>query len=125
MGLPAEKQDLTEARLAGLQKPSGAAWAEAARSGALSRFRAMGLPGARDEYWRFTNPAAFNATGAKSTAFAEAEAKLPFADIDCLRVVFRDGVFDSDAADDLAGEGLEIERLSTAMQTENHWAKDH
>ncbi|CAN0602994.1 unnamed protein product, partial [Ectocarpus sp. 12 AP-2014] len=124
MGLPAEKQDLTEARLATMQMPSGAAWADAARADALSRFRAMGLPGPRDEYWRFTKPASLNATGAQSTSFAEEEAKLPFEDIDRLKIVFRDGVFDTDASDDLKGEGLEIEQLSTAMDTDIHWAKD-
>ncbi|MEP5200213.1 MAG: Fe-S cluster assembly protein SufD [Paracoccaceae bacterium] len=124
MGLPAEKQDLTEARLAAMQMPSGAAWAEAARADALSRFRAMGLPGPRDEYWRFTKPAALNAIGAASTAFADKEAKLPFEDTDRLKIVFRDGVFDAEASDDLALEGIEIELLSTAMDTDIHWAKD-
>ena len=124
MGLPAEKQDATEARLAALTMPSGAAWADAARADALARFRVMCLPGARDEYWRFTRPTELNAVEVSATAFAEAEAKLPFADIDRLKIVFRDGVFDADESDDLALEGVEIERLSTAMETDIHWAKD-
>jgi len=33
----------------------------AARKDAAARLQAMGLPGARDEYWRYTNPAPFNA----------------------------------------------------------------
>ncbi|NNE88005.1 MAG: Fe-S cluster assembly protein SufD [Silicimonas sp.] len=124
MGLPAEKQDTTEARIAGLEMPSSAGWAEAARKDALARFRAMGLPGARDEYWRFTRPTDLNAVQVTSTAFAEAEAKLPFEDIDRLKIVFRDGVFDAEASDDLELEGIEIERLSAAMETDIHWAKD-
>ena len=124
MGLPAEKQDATEARIASLTMPSGAAWADAARADALARFRAMGLPGPRDEYWRFTKPAALNAIGAQSTSFADAEPTQPFDDIDRLKIVFRDGVFDAEASDDLALDGIEIERLATAMDTDIHWAKD-
>lgn len=124
MGQPAEKQDVTEARLAQLQLPDGAAWASAARNDALSRFRAMGLPGARDEYWRFTRPADLNAASARSTSFADPEPKLPFEDIERLKIVFRDGVFDADASDDLSGDGIEIERLVTATETDIHWAKD-
>ena len=124
MGLPAEQQDATEARLATMTMPGGAAWADAARADALSRFRAMGLPGARDEYWRFTKPTVLNAAGANSSAFAEQEAKLPFEDVDRLKIVFKDGVFDAEASDDLALDGIEIDRLSTAMNTDIHWAKD-
>jgi Fe-S cluster assembly protein SufD len=124
MGLPAEKQDQTEARLASLEMPSGAAWAEAARGDALARFRAMGLPGPRDEYWRFTKPGELNAVGAQSTSFADQEPTVPFQDIDRLKIVFRDGVFDAEASDDLLLEGVEIERLSTAAETDIHWAKD-
>ena len=125
MGQPAEKQDPTEARIASLQMPSGAGWAEAARADALARFRAMGLPGPRDEYWRFTRPGELNAAlPSAATSFAEEEAKMPFHDIDRLKIVFRDGVFDAEASDDLAGEGLEIERLSTATARDIHWAKD-
>ena len=124
MGLPAENQDQTEARLASLEMPGGAAWAEAARNDALARFRAMGLPGARDEYWRFTRPTELNAIGAQSTSFADQEATVPFEDIDRLKIVFRDGVFDAQASDDMAMEGVEIERLKTATETDIHWAKD-
>ena len=69
----------------------------------------MGLPGRRDEYWRFTDPATLNAPEAPAAAvFHEGQAAL-FDDVDRLRVVFVDGVFDAEASDPLAGEGLEIE----------------
>jgi len=56
MSLPQAKIDATEARLAGVSLPEGSAWATKAREAALQRVRRMGLPSARDEYWRFTRP---------------------------------------------------------------------
>ncbi|MEM8801140.1 MAG: Fe-S cluster assembly protein SufD [Pseudomonadota bacterium] len=125
MALPQVKQDATEARLARLTLPSGAAWVTAAREDALSRLQAMGLPGPRDEYWRFTRPDALNAPEAPHAALFDNGGEAPvFGAIDTLRLVFKDGEFDAEASDDLALEGLEIERLSTAADTDIHWAKD-
>ena len=123
MGLAKEKTDLTETRLAAMPE-GGAAWARTARTEAARRFRDMGLPGRRDEYWKFTDPTALNAPEAPEAAlFAGDEVPL-FSDIDRLRLVFVDGVFDAEASDDLTGEGLEVERLSVAMQADIHWARD-
>ncbi len=124
MGLPQAKIDATEARLAGLRLPEMAGWARAAHEDAVQRLRAMGLPGRRDEYWRFTDPAALNAPDPMPAAvFTDDEAPL-FAGVDRLRLVFVDGVFDAAASDPLAGEGLEIERLADAMTRDIHWARD-
>ena len=85
----------------------------------------MGLPGARDEYWRFTRPDTLNAVDPTEAAVFQAVDEVPlFNEIDRLRIVFRDGVFDPEMSDDLALEGLEIETLSSAAQTDIHWAKD-
>ena len=124
MALAAEKEDPTEARLAGLSLPEGAAWARTAREAALARFRAMGVPGRRDEYWRFTRPDDLNAPAAPEAALFETDESPVFGEVDRLRIVFRDGVFDPEASDDLMGEGLEIERLATASAQDIHWAKD-
>ena len=124
MALAAEKEDPTEARLAGLSLPEGAAWARTAREAALARFRAMGVPGRRDEYWRFTRPDDLNAPAAPEAALFETDESPVFGEVDRLRIVFRDGVFDPEASDDLTGEGLEIERLATASAQDIHWAKD-
>ena len=124
MALAAPTADATTARIAALSLPDSAAWAALARRDALERFTAMGLPGRRDEYWRFTRPDDLNAPAAMEAAvFKHDEAPL-FGDIDRLQIVFRDGVFDAEASDDLAGEGLEIERLATATAQDIHWAKD-
>ena len=55
MALRQPKYDATEARLAALDLPEGG-WSAASRKAAVARVRAMGLPGARDEYWKYTRP---------------------------------------------------------------------
>ncbi|SIT79326.1 Fe-S cluster assembly protein SufD [Yoonia rosea] len=124
MALAQLKIDTTEARLADADVPQGAAWGNAARADALVRVRQMGLPTKRDEYWKYTDPTSLTAVDAPEAAlFASDEAPL-FDTVDRVKVVFVDGVFDADASDDLEATGLEIERLSDAMATDIHWAKD-
>jgi Fe-S cluster assembly protein SufD len=124
MALPQAKLDEAEARLAAAPREGMAGWARAAHEEAAARFRAMGLPGRRDEYWRFTDPATLNALDATpAPVFSDGE-KPVFDTVDRLKVVFVDGVFDAAASDPLAGEGIEIERLSEAMQRDIHWARD-
>ena len=124
MALAQMKMDLTEARLAAVSVPEGAAWGNAVRADALARVRQMGLPTKRDEYWKYTDPASLTAADAsKAAVFHNDEGPL-FDGVDRVRIVFVDGVFDADASDDLTAEGVEIERLSVAMQADIHWAKD-
>ncbi|SOB98540.1 SufB/SufD family protein [Rhodobacter maris] len=83
------------------------------RKAAAERLGAMGLPGRRDEYWRWTDPATLNAPDPKPAQAGEAEAPL-FDALDRLKVVFVDGVFDAGASDDLSLAGVEITRLATS-----------
>ena len=124
MGLAAKKQDAIEARIGALSLPSGSGWAETARTEALARFRAMGLPDRRDEYWRFTRPDDLNLAKAPKAAIFDPQEAPVYSDIDRLKIVFRDGVFDPEASDDLSLEGIEIDRLSTATQTDIHWSRE-
>ena len=111
-------------RLGDLTLPEGAAWVSSARRDALARVTAMGLPGRRDEYWKYTNPATLNQSDAlESPVFNPVDTPV-FGTIDRLKVVFVDGVFDADASDDLTMAGIEIERLSEVSQSDIHWAKD-
>jgi len=124
MGLPQAKLDATEARLAHAARPGGAAWADAARDGAMTRLRAQGLPHRRDEYWKFTNPDTLVQPEAPEAAtFDETDTPI-FDAVERLKVVFVDGVFDAEASDDLALEGVKLERLSDAAQSDIHWAKE-
>ncbi|SMR71863.1 Fe-S cluster assembly protein SufD [Aliiroseovarius halocynthiae] len=106
-------------------RPASGAWAADARADAASRLAAMGLPTRRDEYWKWTRPdSLISAEPASADVFDNQGETLVFHDIDRLKLVFVDGVFDADASDALDGEGLEIERLSMAATKDIHWAKD-
>ncbi len=125
MALPQTKIDTTEARLAHVVLPDCAGWARSVRDGALARLRAMGLPGRRDEYWRFTNPADLNQPEAQAAAIFDSGDESPvFGEIDRLKVVFVDGVYSPERSDDLTMAGLEIDRLAEAQTADIHWAKD-
>ncbi|WP_425098554.1 SufB/SufD family protein [Tropicibacter sp. S64] len=121
MAVAKVKLDATEARLAALTLPEGG-WAAAARQDALARVRRMGLPGARDEYWKYTRPDTLVQADAPNAAvFSDGEAPV-FGAVDRLKIVFTDGVFDAEASDPLALDGVTIARL--AEVTDIHWAKD-
>jgi len=124
MALAQMKIDATEARLADVDVPQGAAWGNAARADALARVRQMGLPTKRDEYWKYTDPASLTALDAPDAAIFKSDEAPLFDAVDRVKIVFVDGVFDAESSDDLQAEGLEIERLSDAMATDIHWAKD-
>ncbi|SFR48642.1 Fe-S cluster assembly protein SufD [Litoreibacter janthinus] len=111
--------------VASRQLPSGqGAWAQLAREAAEQRLNTMALPGRRDEYWKYTNPTSLTDVVAPEADVLVSDEAPIFGDVDSLRVVFVDGVFDADASDDLALEGLEISRLEEAAQSDIHWAKD-
>ncbi|MHA6261918.1 SufB/SufD family protein [Arenibacterium sp. CAU 1754] len=123
MGLPELKQTATDALLATLNLPEGG-WAEAPRREALARVQAMGLPGRRDEYWKFTRPDTLVQTDVvPAEVFVNDETPM-FDGFDRLRIVFTDGVFDPVASDDLSLEGVSVERLADVGQADIHWAKD-
>ncbi|MFT6024029.1 MAG: Fe-S cluster assembly protein SufD [Ascidiaceihabitans sp.] len=122
MTAPAETMTVTDERLAGLSLPTGG-WSDAARKDALSRVQAAGLPSRRDEYWKYTRPDTLTqAVPVPASLFHNDEGDL-FDQVDRLKIVFVDGVFDADASDDLTLEGVTIERLATA-DADIHWARD-
>ena len=122
MGLAQAKLDVLAARIADLSF-DGAGWLGAARSDALTRLSALGLPAKRDEYWRYTDPAPLlGAAPVAAKAFNPGDEPAAFDQIECLKIVFVDGVFDAALSDDLTLEGLQIERLSQVTATQDHWA---
>ncbi|WP_431299815.1 Fe-S cluster assembly protein SufD [Tabrizicola sp. BL-A-41-H6] len=124
MPLAKVKEDALAARIAGLALPEGG-WLGAARADALARLGAMGLPGRRDEYWRYTDPSALNAASPlPASRFDDSDEPPAFEGIDRLKLVFVDGVFDASASDDLTLAGIEIKRLPAAGAVDIHWARD-
>lgn len=122
MALPQAKLDATEARLSALALPEGG-WSDPARTDALSRLRAMGLPTARDEYWKYTRPETLVTADAPTAAVLDQDDETPlFAARDRLKIVFVDGVFSAADSDDLSLEGVSVDRLAEAKDI--HWAKD-
>lgn len=121
MAAPQVKQGLTQARIDALELPTGG-WSTPARQDALARVQAMGLPHARDEYWKYTKPASLVDAAVIPAAVYTSDETPMFGDMDRLKVVFVDGVFDAEASDDLALEGISIDRLADVKDI--HWAKD-
>jgi len=126
MGAVAQpKLDALAARVSGLAQPSGGKWATEARGAALARLEAMGLPGPRDEYWRFTRPQSLNAPDPEPASLFDHGGETPVFDaVDRLKIVFTDGVFDAEASDPLELTGVEIERLAEVAKADIHWARD-
>jgi Fe-S cluster assembly protein SufD len=122
MAEAAVKQTPTDAMIATLDMPQGG-WSDAARRDALARVQAMGLPERRDEYWKYTRPDTLVQPQAVPAALRDSDDTVLFGSVDRLKVVFVDGVFDADASDDLALDGIKIERLADAT-SDLHWARD-
>jgi Fe-S cluster assembly protein SufD len=117
------REAATEARIAALDLPKGG-FTAAARADALARLRTMGLPGRRDEYWRYTDPASLNAAVAESAPRFDPKEPHVFAGTDRVELVFVDGVFDPTRSGDPARAGVEITRLDEADRAHIHWARD-
>ena len=114
-------QNALEARLAALDLPEGG-FTRSARLDALARLRDSGLPGRRDEYWRYTDPRPFVSATPQPVADADDRDEVPlFGDLERLSLVFVDGVLDPKASDDLTLEGVEITSLAAA-EGQDHWA---
>ncbi len=120
------KQDnAAEALLARHSAPrQGSDWAESRRNAARGRALAMGAAGRRDEYWRYTNPAALNAAEAPDVEILALEKIPDFDGVEKLLITFVDGVYRPDLSDDLSGENLEISTLEEALGADIHWAQD-
>ncbi len=120
-----KKNNPTEALLAQHSAPrKGADWAETLRRAAREWVLGMGAATRRDEYWRYTNPAALNAAGAPDVEILQLDETPVFDGVEKLLITFVDGVYRPDQSDDLRGENLEISTLETALSADIHWAQD-
>ncbi|MEM8850640.1 MAG: SufD family Fe-S cluster assembly protein [Pseudomonadota bacterium] len=113
------KKTATEERLATLTLPAGGGWLGKAREDALGRLRAVGMPGRRDEYWRYTDPTAL--VQADPAPAAPSETGDPWAGVETI-VITIDG--DAITLPDMLPPGLEIGTLAQAGEADIHWARD-
>ncbi|SFM21957.1 Fe-S cluster assembly protein SufD [Shimia aestuarii] len=123
MALDDRKTSATETRLAAMVMPDVGCTKDA-REAALARVRAMGLPQRRDEYWKFTRPDTLIQPEAPEAALFDAGEEPMFSDVERLKIVFVDGVFSPEKSDDLALEGVQIDRLEDVCCKDDHWAED-
>ena len=122
--LAQQKRDAAEERLTGLRRPERTGWTAPAREAAEARVRQAGLPQRRDEYWKFTNPAALLTQQVAPSSTELVDETTVFGEIDRVRLVFVDGVFDPDQSDPPELAGVEIEQLAAASAADIHWARD-
>ncbi|WP_319547198.1 SufB/SufD family protein [Ruegeria conchae] len=123
MALAQAKQAATEERLAALTMPD-AGCTRKAREAALARVREMGLPGRRDEYWKYTQPNTLISAQAPAAALFQNDEAPMFNEFDRLKIVFIDGVFSPEESDELSMEGVTIDRLEDICCKDIHWAKE-
>ncbi|MEM7711502.1 MAG: Fe-S cluster assembly protein SufD [Pseudomonadota bacterium] len=111
------KSDPVEDRLSAM--PAGGGWLGQARDDAAGRLRAVGMPGRRDEYWRYTNPAPL--TQPMPGVTGQKDVGDPWTGVDVVAVTIEDDVI---TLPDSLPEGLEIATVSQAGEADIHWAKD-
>ena len=98
-------------------------WSQKARENALGRLSSMGLPSHRDEYWKYTNPAALVTEKPNVSPVADLEDTNVFSELDVQKLVFCDGIFNPKLSDDFASENISISKLSDAGDL--HWAQNY
>jgi len=120
MALAAHKTEGAALLLARYPAPNGAAWLNRARNDAAARLADMGAPFGRDEYWRYTPPAALLGDVADVAHVAD---EALFNAADAHELVFVDGVFDAAQSTILDDVALQIQTLDAA-DADIHWAAD-
>ena len=101
-----------------------AGWASAARERAARRLAERGAPVRRDEYWKFTDPAALTVQPTPAAALPAEDESAVFETTDRVRLVFVDGIFAPELSDAPELAGVEIRPLGEVLRTDIHWARD-
>ena len=97
-------------------------WSVGLRADARNRIMSMGLPVRRDEYWKYTRPDELtSATVIKAEVLADYNSST-FGSLDCLSIVFEDGVFNAEKSDELDSSNVTLELLSKVGDLDIHWA---
>ncbi len=99
-------------------------WTASKRLEAKSRLLDTGLPTRRAEYWKYTRPNKFLGPVAPLVAVNEDNEGPIFDELDCIKIVFVDGVFSDDLSDNLHLSGGSLELISATKNLDTHWAED-
>ncbi|MGI9371296.1 MAG: Fe-S cluster assembly protein SufD [Hyphomicrobiales bacterium] len=131
-----EKTPTEEAYVQALEGglPSAPEWLSDARQRARDSFLASGLPHRRIEEWKFTDLR--NQLKAGYPPLAEAPladvdevqllaARSPFAEMECARAIFVDGVFRAELSSVENVDGMEFLPLSAGFENAPEWVKDN
>ena len=123
MALAHAKEAVVEKRLEFLHL-NKTGWGASVRRDARERLFKSGLPLRRDEYWKYTRPDTFSCPKAPLAAVHKDETSPIFNGLDCIKLVFVDGVFSENLSDILALEGAQIELISETQKFKRHWAEE-
>ncbi|MCY3877293.1 MAG: SufD family Fe-S cluster assembly protein [Rhodobacteraceae bacterium] len=118
-----QKTDTVEEFLGNYDSPCGTGWGKQAQAAAEARFRSIGLPARKDEYWRFAGPNGFSRTDCERVSVLSDSVQPAFHETDCLNLVFIDGVFRPDLSDREALKHVDIVKIADAMALDISWAK--
>ena len=94
------------------------------RKEALVNLKELGLPNKRDEYWRYTDPKRFCEPLTHKAGDQNLEEQPVFEMLDCIKLVFTNGLFNSNKSDSLPAEHLEFSPISSLSDIEGSWASD-
>ena len=126
--------DLTtqlQAQLAVIQKAlpgSHESWVRVMRKRALDNFLKLGIPGTRDEAWKYTDVRKYSARLSEisvekqaSAISVEALAEFHFKDLECHRVVIVDGYVSAELSSlDVLPAGVRVESMARMFAEEAH-----
>jgi Fe-S cluster assembly protein SufD len=110
------KRRAAEAMLSALPMPQGeAGWAREVRARARARLLEAGAPAKRDEYWKYTDPAALTTPLRVVESGEAAGGGSPFDGLDAVVVRFVNGRHRADLSDGTAGPGIAMAMLSEIL----------
>ena len=121
MALAQTKITATQERLNALRL-SQSGWSASARADAHGRVIAMGLPVRRDEYWKYTRPDELTSPNVINAEVSAEDNTSIFGSLDCLSIVFEDGIFNAEKSDKLEDAEITLELLSEVNDLDIHWA---
>ena len=99
-------------------------WTASTRLDAKSRLLDTGLPTRRAEYWKYTRPDKSLGPVAPLVSVNEDREGPIFDELDCIKIVFVDGVFSDVLSDNLHLSGGSLELISATKNLDKHWAED-